>query len=135
VLRELDEFEEALESNLPTAHSTAPEELADVALYLIMVLGDLNAPGLATADVENVPTLPKFPMYARERTKHVARHVTRAFETWRCDGNPMPDLRVAFEETMALAVSLDIDLEAECVAKMAKNATRRHRHGGKHPDT
>lgn len=138
MLRELDEFEEALEIKA----DTVGEELADVALYLIMMLGDLDYPLLRGVRLTRIPidALGTGGVgYPSVLTRPIRRRVCQAFEAWRRDDRPprlfLLNIQAAFEALLDLAAYLGIDLEAECVLKMKKNADRRRLHGGKHPDT
>ena len=131
VLRELDEFEEAIENR---QSSMIGEELADVALYLIMMLGDLETTGLLQLDRHHVEEADRHK--ASERlTKPIRRSMCNAFELWRKDREFIHHIRTAFEHVLALAWCLGINLQVECAIKLEKNADRPKLHGGKHPDT
>lgn len=123
-----------------TARSVAArdEELADVAMYLLVMLYDLyeGKPHV----VRSYRSL-NFHDSLEEHAARVRSYAVHAFESWRRPAREKreADVRIALElallEVCKVADVLDVDLDAEILAKVTKLYQRAPRHGGKHPDT
>lgn len=136
-LRELeDEFEKLPSECKPGAIDS---ECADVALYLIVILNDLNPGVLRQVDESNqVWTWPRGGSWTcSELVARVRKYVIYAWEAWRQDRHEdiYLNLRNALEAAMVMGKGLDVDLPKAVAEKTEINSKRGRRHGLKHPDT
>jgi hypothetical protein len=139
VVAELQELEEELDKRQGFdggSQEAIAEECADVALYLIVILYDLNPSVLRQVDAHNqISISPFWPVV--ELIKPVRKHLWHAWEAWRQDVHDgiYAGLRRSLEATMVMAKGLHVDLPSAVRDKTERNAKRGHRHGLKHPDT
>jgi len=141
VFVELRELRQALRQANTEGVGPICDEIADVAIYLMTMIGDLYAPSEWVSFLES-RCKPSLNPYASpdELTADVERHLERAWRTWRSSydvgiSQAREELRWAFVETCRLAAAIDVDLHQAVSDKMDFNATRPPTHGGKHPDT
>jgi NTP pyrophosphatase (non-canonical NTP hydrolase) len=129
------EVTEAQESVLPGGQNNFTEELADVLIRMYDACGEFNIP-LDTAET-----------LTRERRSEIENgfyellclhmYLSYALETFRKEPEEIMWKRVAehFAEVHVAIYEISekggLDIDAAIEAKMAKNKTRPHRHGGK----
>jgi len=108
-------------------------ELADIALYTLTSLGDLEEPWCLRSYMYK-PGKFKSP---GELTAPARFAVRAVFESWRRGQrkDTIISLELLLLRCIDLAATLDIDLEAAISAKIEFNLTRPTRHGGKNPNT
>jgi len=132
VYAELEELTAALHDG---ARAQVADELADVALYLLTILGDLCAGDVTQRGVGRLRGSPHAAPEAL--VAPVRRYVHRAWRNWRVDERK--DATIALElallETRRLALTLEVSLPDACWAKLQRNRERGERHGGKRAET
>lgn len=136
VLRELDEFEEAI--LVPDPFFML--ELADVSMYLLMMIHDLGGHPIDPSPPVHIPPHGEDRSgVVLELTRQARSRVLYAWNQWRRSSFShdvvLNDLRVAFAIVSAVSVVLQMSLEKAILEKCRINETRGPTHGGKHPDT
>lgn len=133
VYAELEELTAALHDG---ARAQVADELADVALYLLTILGDLCAGDVTQRGVGRLRGSPH--AEPEVLVAPVRRYVHRAWRYWR-GGTEQRDATLALElallETRRLALVLEVSLPDACWAKLQRNRARGERHGGKRAET
>lgn len=135
VLRELDEFEEAILNPDPFFML----ELADVSMYLLMILHDLGGHPSGSLPPVQPPHGESQTGVILEMTRQARSRVLHAWNQWRRSSfshdDVLSDLRMAFAIINTVAEVCQMPLEKAILEKCRINETRGPTHGGKHPDT
>lgn len=128
---EITEAGEAVENNDPT---NLREELADIAIRAASIaygLGiDLDYNLNRRASELGVPTTKLDMPNGLLKLHKATSHATEAIRTQDAAGF-ITQLAIVLLTTAAIASTIGCDLQAEMEKKIAKNATRGERHGGK----
>lgn len=126
------ELDEALESTLDVDADPLGEELADVAIRLLVLLNGVF-PGAWSPRTSKLGTPRSTRRFETMETSlwPINHHLCQAVESWRYDkrDDTCCSLELALKETFILARDMGVHLENEIRVKADKNASRGKWHG------